>query len=69
MTETNTRQSPEYKFVYKKDYAMALIAQGHQVFTTMPNPQNNKLVMWVFIEDATFNSDFKALRGGDSRND
>ena len=29
---------PEYVFVYKKDFAMNLIAQGHRVFTTMPNP-------------------------------
>lgn len=59
----------EYKFVYRKDYAMALIAQGHQVFTTMPNPQKNKLIMWVFIHDATFDRDLEALISGGARHD
>lgn len=65
---SNTKNQ-EYKFVYKKDYAMQLIALGHQVFTTMPNPQKNKLIMWVFLDDATFNSDFEALKSGGARND
>lgn len=67
--ETKTKNKPEYKFVYKKDYAMQLIAKGHQVFTTMPNPQKSNFIMWVFIDDATFDRDFKALKGGGSRND
>lgn len=66
---TNTKNENEFTFVYKKDFAMKLIAQGHQVFTTMPNPQKSKLIMWVFIKDATFDRDFNALKGGDSRND
>lgn len=66
---SNTKSVPEYKFVYKKDYAMQLIAQGHQVFATMPNPQNSKLIMWVFLDDATFQSDFEALRRGGARID
>lgn len=61
---TTTKQVPEYEFVYRKDYAMQLIAKGHQVFTTMPNPQKNKLIMWVFIKDATFDSDLNALKSG-----
>ena len=60
---SNTKNQ-EYKFVYKKDYAMALIAMGHQVFTTMPNPQKHKLIMWVFIDDDPFESDFEALKSG-----
>ena len=59
----------EYRFVYKKDYAMQLIALGHQVFATMPNPQKSKLIMWVFLSDDTFDSDFKALRSGGARID
>ena len=59
----------EYRFVYKKDYAMQLIAQGHQVFATMPNPQKSKLIMWVFLSDDTFDSDFNALKSGGARND
>ena len=65
---SNTNQQ-EYAFVYRKDFAMQLIAQGHQVFTTMPNPQKNKLIMWVFIKDPTFDSDFEALKEGGLRND
>lgn len=64
---TNTKNENEYAFVYRKDFAMKLIAQGHQVFTTMPNPQKSRLIMWVFIKDATFDSDFDALKGGGLR--
>ena len=60
---------PEYVFVYKKDFAMNLIAQGHRVFTTMPNPQKSRLIMWVFIKDATFDRDLEALKSGGARND
>lgn len=67
--ETKTRQTPEYVFVYKKDYAMDLIAKGHQVFTTMPNPQKPSLIMWVFIRTPAFTADFDALLGGGRRFD
>ena len=66
---TNTKNENEFTFVYKKDFAMKLIAQGHQVFTTMPNPQKSKLIMWVFIKDATFDSDLEMLKSGGARND
>lgn len=66
MTKTNEQ---DYAFVYKKVYAMKLIEQGHQVFTTMPNPSNSKLIMWVFRVDDTFNSDLQALVREGSRND
>ena len=65
---SNTKNQ-EYKFVYRKDYAMQLISMGHQVFTTMPNPQKNKLIMWVFLDDATFESDFQTLKRGGARID
>lgn len=66
MTKTETQ---DYAFVYKKAYAMRLIEQGHQVFTTMPNPQNSRMIMWVFRIDETFYSDLEALVGGGSRVD
>lgn len=66
---TTTKQIPEYEFVYRKDFAMELIARGHQVFTTMPNPQKNKLIMWVFIKDATFDRDLEVLKSGGGRFD
>jgi hypothetical protein len=34
----------------------------------MPNPQKSKLIMWVFLNDSTFDSDFNALKGGGARN-
>ena len=62
-------QEKEYAFVYKKAFAMEMIERGHQVFSTMPNPNNNKLMVWVFYKDATFQRDFDALIEGVSRND
>lgn len=44
----------EYAFVYRKPYAMKMIEKGHQVFSTMPNPKNNRLIVWIFYKDATF---------------
>lgn len=59
----------EYAFVYKKAYAMKMIEKGHQVFSTMPNPKNNKLIVWIFYKDATFRRDFDALIEGVARNE
>lgn len=59
----------EYAFVYKKAYAMKMIEKGHQVFSTMPNPKNNKLIVWIFYKDAAFQSDFDALIEGGARID
>lgn len=61
-------QDQEYAFVYKKSYAMKMIEKGHQVFSTMPNPKNNKLIVWIFYKDDTFKSDFDALIEGGARN-
>ena len=58
----------EYAFVYKTAYAMKMIEKGHQVFSTMPNPKNNRLIVWIFYKDATFQSDFDALIEGGARN-
>jgi hypothetical protein len=35
----------------------------------MPNPQKHKLIMWVFIKDATFDKDLEMLISGGARND
>lgn len=63
----NTEQ--QYAFVYKKAYAMKMIEKGHQIFSTMPNPKNNRLIVWIFYKDATFQRDFDALIGGGARFD
>jgi hypothetical protein len=67
--DTKTRHENDYVFVYKKSYAMELIAKGHMLFTTMPNPQKPNLMMWVFIRTPAFTADFDALLGGGRRND
>lgn len=59
----------DYAFVYKKAYAMKMMEKGHQIFSTMPNPKNNKLIVWIFYKDATFQSDFDALVREGLRND
>ena len=59
----------EYAFVYRKPYAMKMIEKGHQIFSTMPNPKNNRLIVWIFYKDATFQRDFDALIEGVARND
>lgn len=59
----------EYAFVYKKAFAMKMIEKGHQIFSTMPNPKNNKLIVWIFYKDATFKRDFDTLIEEVSRND
>ena len=61
-------QEQEYAFVYKKAYAMKMIEKGHQVFSTMPNPKNNKLIVWIFYKDATFQKDFDTLIEGGALN-
>ena len=50
------------KPVYKMSYAMKLIQLGHTVAMTSPNPRNQKLVMWFFIDDDTFDEDFRQIR-------
>lgn len=51
----------KYQPVYRMDYAMALIEKGHNVVSTVPNPQKNYLVTWIFEVDATFERDFAEL--------
>ena len=48
----------EYAFVYRKPYERKMSEKGHQVFSTMPNPKNNRLIVWIFYKDATFQKDF-----------
>lgn len=51
----------KYQPVYRMDYAMALIAKGHVVSATIPNPQKSYLVTWIFEVDDTFEEDLKKL--------
>lgn len=56
------RQNTNFRPVYKMDYAMKLIELGHEVFKTMPNPKDERLIMWIFRVDETFEEDLKKLR-------
>ena len=59
---TNTK----YKVVYRMDYALKLIEQGHIIHSTIPNPKNNKLIAWIFEIDDTLEKDLAKLisKGG-----
>lgn len=59
---TNTK----YKIVYRMDYALKLIEQGHIIHSTVPNPKNNKLIAWIFEIDDTLEEDLAKLisKGG-----
>ena len=63
---TNTKQ---YRMVYKLNYAMQLIEMGHRVHMTMPNPKNNRLIVWIFYKDATFQKDFDQIIEEGARRD
>ena len=53
----------KYVMVYRMDFAMDLIKQGHKVVWTGPNPRNSKLTAWTFERDETFTEDFEKLLG------
>ena len=57
MQDTNSKM----KIIYKMQYAIKLKIKGHNVLTTMPNPNNNKLDCWVFEDDQTLDSDLQEL--------
>ena len=49
------------KIIYSMKYAIQLKLNGHKVLTTMPNPNDNRLMCWVFQRDQTFDSDLSQL--------
>lgn len=53
----NQRSIPEIKIVYKRDYAASMIAMGHRLINTMPNPINEKYTCWIFEDDDSFYDD------------
>ena len=64
----NTKTNTEYRIVYVMKIAMDLIARGHIVLSTMPNPHKTMLTMWVFKQDDTLDADIEALKE-DRRNE
>ena len=44
-------QSTKPKIVYNMHYAIQMKLLGHKVLTTMPNPNDNKYICWVFEDD------------------
>lgn len=53
----NQKSIPEIKIVYKRDYAASMIAMGHRLIDTMPNPVNEKYTCWIFEDDDSFYDD------------
>lgn len=50
--------------VYKMSIAHKLIARGHEVAYTMPNPKKPAFIVWVFRTSDAFFEDFNDLQGG-----
>ena len=57
-------QNSNVKIVYSMKYAIQLKLKGHKVLTTMPNPNNDNLMCWVFERDQTLDSDLSELIQG-----
>ena len=53
----NQKSIPEVTIVYKRDYAASMIAMGHKLIDTMPNPVNEKYTCWIFEDDDSFYDD------------
>ena len=61
---TNSKTN-EYLIIYTMRLAMALIDKGYTPLSTMPNPNNPKLICWVFQKTDKFLEDFnKLVKGG-----
>ena len=57
----NQKSIPNIKIVYKKDYAANMIALGHRLIGTMPNPVDDKYTCWIFEDDETFYGDLHEI--------
>ena len=58
-----TEQSSDFKIVYKMSLAMKLIKMGFTPITTMPNPNNNKFICWIFENTEEFRKAFNSCKG------
>lgn len=56
-----TKAKSKYKIIYKMDYAMELIARGHTVSGTSPNPKKPLLTMWIFENSDSLEADLSQL--------
>jgi hypothetical protein len=59
------KRIPNPKIVYKKDYAIKMIAMGHKLLETMPNPYKQGFICWIFEDDKDFDEDLNRLIKGD----
>ena len=59
--KSNANGTKKYIMIYRMDFAMELIRQGHKVVEMCPNPSNSRLVAWIFEKDANFRKDFNKL--------
>lgn len=58
------RQTPEARFVavYKKSIMIQLVGLGYKITGTFQNPNNPKLIVWVFKKEGNFAEDFLKLK-------
>lgn len=49
------------KVIYSMKVAIQLKDLGHKIVMTMPNPNDNKLICWVFEKDQSFDSDLSNI--------
>lgn len=50
-------QKSDIKIVYKWKYAAEMIAMGHKLLGTMPDPVNPKYTVYIFEDAETFYED------------
>lgn len=50
------------QIIYNMNMATQLVAKGHKVRGTMPNPFKPDFTAWVFEVDDTFELDFEQLK-------
>ncbi len=46
--------------VIKMDYALKMEALGHKKLGTMPNNKDPEKLVWLFLEDETFDADLRS---------
>ena len=54
----------KFRFVYRMDFALALIQKGFKPISTLPNPQKPQFTMWIFETSEEFERELRALKGG-----
>ena len=64
----NKPNQNDIRIVFKMNYAIKMQLLGHKVLKTMPNPNNNNYICWIFQWDQTFDSDLHEIIEGGRKN-